>query len=248
MLTHLPELKACVETEWLSHISDDFCWLSSIPSGVVAANAQIFRSHPSQYDISFLLRRSQWALNTEEKAALWNEYLKEKKENYYRYSPIADWKPGLKYQMDNGEWSAQEREQAENFWRKIADIDTPKANEIRKELKPLLNSEFNTKLTSQQGGIWVAPLSVNGIPLSLVFDFGGFSRGFRYEFWLPLKRPGSSRTSLSYESALGFNMPPWDLLRTNALPEQLGLTVEAIKKVLAWLAVVDWSTKQLDSH
>ena len=247
MWQYLPELLPHIEAEWQSHIADDFLRLSEIPSGAVAATAEIFRRNTSKYDVTFLMRYVKSEISVEERAILWNEYLTVVNEGRYRYKPIAEWKPGFKYKMDNGEWSPEEMKRLKEFWRQLSQVDTPKATDVRKALKPILSREFGTKLTSQKGGIWVAPMSVNGLPLSLVFDFGGFSKGFRYELWLPLKLEQSLRARLSYESALGFNTSPWDLVRTDHLSEQLELSVFLLKKVLGWLSSVDWRAKELDN-
>ena len=245
MWQYLPELLPHIEGEWQGHIADDFLRLSEVPSGTVAAMAEVFRSNRNKYDVTFLMRYAKSELIAEERNTLWSEYLAVMSEGRYRYKPIAEWKPGFKYKMDNQQWLPEEVKQLEDVWRQLSQVDTPKAADIRRALKPILSREFGTKLTSQKGGIWAAPMSIDGLPLSLIFDFGGFSKGFRYELWLPLKLERSLRAQLSYESALGFNTPPWDLLRTDLLSEQLELAVFLLKKVMGWLSRVDWSAKEL---
>jgi hypothetical protein len=247
MWQYLPELLPHIEAEWQSHIADDYLRLSEVPSGVVAAMAEVFGRNRTKYDVQFLMRYARSELSAEERNALWNEYLAVVNEGRYRYKPIAEWRQGFKYNMDNGQWLPEEMKQLKEFWKQLSQVDTPNATDIRKALKPILSREFGTKITSQKSGIWTAPMSMNGLPLSLVFDFGGFSKGFRYELWLPLKLERSLRAQLSYESALGFNTPPWDLLRTDLLREQLEMAVLLLKKVLSWTAGVDWRAKELDS-
>lgn len=246
MRQHLPELLECIEADWRGHAADGFQWLSRIPSRTVAATCEAFRANPAKYDRGFLLRYARGELSKEERTDLWNEYLKVSGSGF-RYKPLSEWKPGFKYQLDHGEWSAEERHRLDELWRQIADVETPNATDIRKTLRPILISEFGVRLASEGGGLWSAGLSIKGTPVVLVFDFGGFSRGFRHQLRLPLKQEGSMRALLSYESALGFNVPPWDLLRTDVLAEQLNLTVAVIKRVLGWLELIDWSTKELDT-
>lgn len=244
MWQYIPELLPYIEAEWQSHIADDFSRLSEVPSGAVAATSDVFNRNRSKYDLTFLMRYAKSELSTDERTALWSEYLEVMSKEKYRYKPIAEWKPGFKYRLDNGEWLPEEKKQLEEIWVQLSQVDTPKAADIRKALKPILSREFGTNLTSQEGGIWSAPMSINGLPLSLVFDFGGFSKGFMYELWLPLKLERSMRARISYESALGFNDPAWDLVRTDLLNEQLELLTFLLKRIMGWLSRVDWHTKR----
>lgn len=246
MYRYLPELPQFIEAEWRSHIADDFRWLSRIPSRTVSATCEALRANPCWRDLAFLARYARGVLSGVEHAALWNEYLSISGRGV-RHKPISEWKPGFRYQLEHGSWSDEERNRLEEFWRQIADVETPKAADIRKTLRSILVSEFGVKLGSEGGGLWSAGLSIKGLPVVLVFDFGGFSRGFRHELRLPLKVDGSMRARFSYESALGFNVPPWDLLRTDVLTEQLELAVELVKRTLGWLELIDWRAKELDT-
>jgi len=243
----LPEIDVLIEEEWSRHISDNYLWLSKIPSSEIAVYCHVFQANPEKYNVEFLSKKSRWLLSEEEKDDLWNEYLKERsdRERMSQYEAFSDIKRRFKYQIDHLEPAHKDLKKYEEIWNSISIIDTPKSTEIRKVLKPMLKNMFDTKLVSHGGSSWKAPLSVNNLPISLDFDFGGFSRGFRYSLTLPLQTEGHWRAYTSYEDVLGFNTPPWDLLRTDILSEQLVQLSEVITKMLSWLSLVDWSTKKL---
>ncbi len=222
--------------EWRQHIADDFRGIDGIPSRLVSPMGELFRSDREKFNLSYFMKFSERTLDREERRKVREEAQEIQGANWMRYEPVADIKLVTKLRIAHMAPS-EGRTRLEEVLAGMDHVDTPKSTQIRSVLQPMLKERFGTKLASQGGGNWAAPLISTGMPLNLHFDFGRFSRGFNYEIRLPITlQSTNSPMALSYESALGFSSWDWDLIRSDLLEEQLQLLFQNISKVLTWLS------------
>jgi hypothetical protein len=234
----LPELRPRVETAWRAHSADDFRRLASVPSTPVVTACTAFLADRATYDLDFLMCLAEGTLPEDAARALW-KITQEIQRGQIWLNGYSMAKTELRLWLRHAR-SPEEHAHVESQLKQLAGIDTPKASEIRRALKPLLASEFGTKLASEAGGVWTALLNGTAGPFELELDFGGFERGLRWALRVPARYPHNYPVCVSYEDALGFRSSGWNLLRTDWLEPQLRSLVGHVREVAGWLEQVDW--------
>ncbi len=165
--------------EWRQHIADDFRGLNKIPSMFVSTRGGLFRSNKEKYNLSYLMQLAERTLDREELDKVREGAQKVQAANWTCYEPVADIKLITKLRIAHMEPS-EDRARLQEILDRLDHVDTPKSTQIRSVLQPMIKEHFGAKLASQGGGVWAVPITSTGMPLNLQFDFGGFSRGFRY--------------------------------------------------------------------
>lgn len=236
-----PALAAPIEAEWRAHFADKFVRLRRTPSRGVRCVCDVLLDEDQPWGLDFVLRLSRAETTAEERQAFFRAADKVYRSGVRDVMPVNDLRFFLRRQFEDTDDVALRTQIAEEF-AALGDVTLPKAAATRRVLFPLLKSRFGTSISSGGNGEYAMDLPGGAIPLRLWLDFGGFTRGLRWEVsvaqrYLPrnLHSVGSS-----YEQLLGIVVGDWDLLRTDRIEEDATLLMERIDAASRVLCAVPW--------
>jgi hypothetical protein len=229
----VPAIASHIETEWDRLFGEGLLPLLRTPSSHVAMDTVRYLAFPKVFTKDLLVRKAMGTLSRDEDSEL------------SKYQP--EWHPRLVV-LNHPVWQLRAMvkhpqgvprdflDAASAFLKENPTAESAKAPDVRRVLKARIKNEFGSALVNHGGGDWKADITFKGRKRRLEFDFGGMGGGVRHGVRV---HRDPHRPPLSYESALGFGWPQWDLLRLDMLEDQITILIDGILRVCEWLDMID---------